>query len=163
MKILAFDQSTIRTGWALFEDGHLKESGVYDIHKIKDERERSYLMYQFIYEIALNKQPDKVVAEAVSLQNPNVRTIVELARVQGLIRAASYHLPFLTDVVFYEPAQWRKTVGIQTGRGIKRAELKKASMQMVAERYNKQVSDDEADAILMGQAACSLITENKEN
>lgn len=162
MKILAFDQSTAKTGWAVFEDGCFVESGVFDVHKEKNVDQRSQQMYKFLVNKAQSVKPDVVVAEEVSLQNPNVKTIVELARVQGLVQAAAYSSPLHPSVIFYTPSRWRKAVGIQTGRGIKRTELKKASMQMVAKQYNKLVSDDEADAILIGQAACSLSTENKE-
>lgn len=162
MVILAFDQSTVKTGWSVFEDGRLVESGVYDIHKEKDVEKRSAQMYEFLVRKTLVTLPDVIAAEEVSLQNPNVKTIVELARVQGLIQAASYSLPQEVRVVFYTPSKWRKAVGIQTGKGIKRAELKKAAVHMVFAQYNKDVSDDEADAILIGQAACSLSTENKE-
>lgn len=162
MVILAFDQSTVKTGWSVFKDGQLVESGVHDVHKEKDVEKRSAQMYEFLVWKALATLPDIIVAEEVSLQNPNVKTIVELARVQGLIQAASYSLPHEARVAFYTPSKWRKAVGIQTGKGIKRAELKKAAVQMVSAQYHKDVSDDEADAILIGQAACSLSTENKE-
>lgn len=162
MKILAFDQSTVKTGWAVFEDGQFVDSGVFDVHKEKDASRRSRQMYELLLCKTLEVMPNLVVAEEVSLQNPNVKTIVELSRIQGLVQAASYASLSNPFVTFYTPAQWRKSVGIQTGRGIKRAELKKASTQMVAEKYGKNVSDDEADAILIGQAACGLSKENKE-
>lgn len=162
MKILAFDQSTQKTGWAIFEDGVLLDSGVYDLHKEKDVDVRLRGLCGFIREFIPEQQPNLVVAEGVSLQNPNVKTIVELARVQGLLQAATYSLPVYVPVVFFMPAAWRKAVGIQIGRGVKRAELKKAAISMVAERYGKQVSDDEADAILIGQAAVDLAAEHKE-
>lgn len=163
MKILAFDQSTVKTGWSVFQDGQLLESGVFDVHKEKDVEKRSAQMYEFLVWKTLATLPDVIAAEEVSLQNPNVKTIVELARVQGLIQAAAYSIPHENHVVFYTPSKWRKAVGIQTGKGIKRAELKRAAVQMVSAQYDKDVSDDEADAILIGQAACSLSTENKEN
>lgn len=162
MNILAFDQSTQKTGWAVFKDGILIDSGVFDMHKEKDVDVRLRGLCAFAQGLVARWQPELVVAEGVSLQNPNVKTIVELARVQGLLQAAAYALPFEVPVIFYMPAAWRKIVGIQMGRGVKRAELKKAAITMVAEHYGKQVSDDEADAILIGQAAVALAAENKE-
>lgn len=41
MKVLAFDQSTVKTGWAVFEDGCFVESGVFDVHKEKNVDQRS--------------------------------------------------------------------------------------------------------------------------
>lgn len=162
MRILAFDQSTQKTGWAVFDDGQLVESGVCDLHKEKDVNVRLQALWQYAIDLVQRWEPNLVVAENVSLQNPNVKTIVELARVQGLLQAAAYSLPVAEPVTYYMPATWRKAVGIQTGRGIKRADLKKAAIAMVSEQYHKQVSDDEADAILIGQAAVSLATEAKE-
>lgn len=162
MRILAFDQSTQKTGWAFFVDGGLLDSGVCDLHKEKDVDVRLRGLCRFASELISKQQPDLITAEGVSLQNPNVKTIVELARVQGLLQAAAYSLPTEVPIVFYMPATWRKAVGIQMGRGVKRAELKKAAIAMVAERYGKQVSDDEADAILIGRAAVALAAENKE-
>lgn len=162
MRILAFDQSTQKTGWAVFEDGRLLDSGVCDLHKDDDVDARSRGLFDFANELVSKRQPELIVAEGVSLQNPNVKTIVELARVQGLLQAAAYSLPETVPIVFYMPSSWRKVVGIQVGRGVKRAELKKAAITMVAEKYGKQVSDDEADAILIGQAAADLAAENKE-
>lgn len=163
MKILALDQSTQKTGWAYFEDGTLVESGVLDLHKQKDTSARLQDFWMFVHELILTRQPDKIAAEGVSLQNPNVKTIVELARVQGLVQAASYTLTVPVPVEFYMPATWRKAVGIHLGRGIKRAELKKAAVSLVSDMYGKVVSDDEADAILIGQAMVNLTAENKEN
>ena len=52
----------------------------------------------------------------------------------------------------------RAQVGIHTGRSVKRAELKAADIQFVKEHFNKNVNDDEADAILI---AYSYIIKNE--
>lgn len=163
MKILAFDQSTQKTGWAVFENGTLLRSGVFDFHKEKDINKRSYEFWTRAHSLVVDEQPDMIAAEGVSLQNPNVKTIVELARVQGVIQAASYTDDRQIPTEFYMPATWRKVVGIQTGRGIKRAELKKAAIELVSLIYGKQVTDDEADAILIGRAMTVLTADNKES
>ena len=157
MRILAFDQSTTKTGWAFFEDGSLQNSGVLDFHSISDIGVRSQRLWSGITSVIFKQHPNIIVAEEVSLQNPNVKTIVELARVQGLIQAGCYEYTNRPIVYFYTPSFWRKTVGIQTGRGIKRSELKKASIALVEQRYHRHVSDDEADAILIGQAAVYVL------
>ena len=163
MKILAFDQSTQKTGWAVFENGALLRSGVFDFHKEKDISKSSYEFWTRAHSLVADEQPDMIAAEGVSLQNPNVKTIVELARVQGMIQAASYTDDRQIPIEFYMPATWRKVVGIQTGRGIKRTELKKAAIELVSLIYDKQVTDDEADAILIGRAMTVLTADNKES
>lgn len=49
----------------------------------------------------------------------------------------------------FSPASWRTKHGIQKP-GLKRDELKQLSVDKVKELYNSDVSDDEADAILIG-------------
>lgn len=158
MKILAFDQSTKITGWALYNNNSLDQYGKIDLHDIANTNERSSNMGKAIISLVKNVQPDLIVAEEVSLQNPNVRTVVELSRIQGIVLSAAI-LCGLPSPTFYSPSEWRKKVGIQTGRGIKRQELKKAAISMVAQNYGIQVSDDIADAILIGQCAIAQATE----
>lgn len=107
-----------------------------------------------IYKKITEMSPDMIAIEDVSLQNPNVKTIVQLARLQGMIMQS---VSLLGDIPIeiYSPSSWRKLVGIQTGRGVKRTELKSAAIQLVADLYDINVSDDIADAILLGKAACS--------
>ena len=50
------------------------------------------------------------------------------------------------------PSSWRASIGIKTGRGIKRTSLKEKDMQFVKENYNLDVNDDIADAICIGYA-----------
>lgn len=35
MRILSFDQSTLMTGWAVFDDGNYLCHGLIDLHKMK--------------------------------------------------------------------------------------------------------------------------------
>ena len=55
-------------------------------------------------------------------------------------------------VEFYTASHWRKLCGIKTGGGIKRETLKKASIQLIKEKYNVDVNDDIADSICLGYA-----------
>ncbi len=158
MRILAFDQSTKITGWALYDDGVLNNYGKIDLHTIRDPKERSTKMGEEIIKLVKNTRPDLIAAEEVSLQNPNVKTVVELSRIQGIVLSAAI-LRGLPCPTFYTPSEWRKEVGIQTGKGIKRQELKKAAIDLVAQIHGIRVSDDIADAILIGQCAVARATE----
>lgn len=153
-KILAFDQSTQMTGWSLYVDDILDSYGLIDLHSIKDMPTRMRHMGMEIYKKITEMSPDMIAIEDVSLQNPNVKTIVELARLQGMI-LQSVSLIGDLSIVIYSPSSWRKIVGIQTGRGIKRTELKSAAIKLAEDLYGINVSDDIADAILLGKAACS--------
>lgn len=162
MRILALDQSSEKTGWAKYLDGILLESGVIDLHTNKDSDARLIAMGKEISLLIKSFHPDMVSAEEVSLQNPNVKTVVMLARLQGMIMAAASLDGKQIPVIFYVPSQWRKSVGIQTGKGIKRADLKRASKELVLKEYGIAVSDDIADAILIGRCAVQAEQESKE-
>ena len=55
------------------------------------------------------------------------------------------------------PSSWRASIGIKTGRGIKRTTLKEKDIQFVKENYNLDVNDDEADAICIGYSCVNNI------
>ena len=55
-------------------------------------------------------------------------------------------------------SHWRKMVGIKTGRGIARTELKKKDIELVKQLYNIDVNDDIADAILIGKSIADNVS-----
>ena len=56
------------------------------------------------------------------------------------------------ETTLYTASHWRSVVGIHTGRGIKRDELKQVSINLVKQKYNITVNDDQADGINIGLA-----------
>jgi len=46
------------------------------------------------------------------------------------------------ETTLYTASHWRSVVGIHTGRGIKRDELKQVSINLVKQKYNITVNDD---------------------
>lgn len=54
------------------------------------------------------------------------------------------------EIIYVYPSSWRASIGIQTGRGIKRADLKQKDIAFVEEKYSIKVNDDIADAIGIG-------------
>lgn len=150
MKILSLDQATSLTAWAYFEDGKLL---AYDLIAVPHSTDTTGRVSNMVQQIAKKLdifQPDLVVFEDVNLQT-NVKTLVELARLQGRIM----QLCDIRGLTFslYKPAVWRKEVGIKAGRGVKRAELKKMAMALVKELYQIDVSNDVAEAICIGLCA----------
>ena len=59
------------------------------------------------------------------------------------------------ELRYYEfaPSEWRKYVKLQAF-GRKRTEFKQASIKYIHDNFNKEVNDDEADAICVGVAYC---------
>ena len=154
MKVLALDISTKSTGYAVFDDGELIQSGcatatsahvLERIEKITKELEEN---------IDINSI-DKVIAEdpiPASCGN-NMAVFKALTYAQGSIAMMLYKYHKLT-MEFCTSSEWLSKCGIHTGRGVKRASLKQSDIDFVKTTYNKTVNDDEADAIGIGHAYC---------
>lgn len=124
--------------------------------KIKDKNERNRTMYHSIQSRIKENHPDVVVIEDVVLQH-SVKTLIELARLQGIIIGICdlYGI----NCVILKTTEWRKLLGFNQGK-IKREDLKKQAISYIKEKYNQDVTSDEADAICIALAA--KIKLNKE-
>lgn len=149
-KMVSLDTSTTKTGWAYWENGTLKESGIIDYSKEKDSEIRVEDMCFSILEILKKFSPETIVIEmTVVTRNANVQRI--LSEIVGVVRG--YALINYCEFIRLRPTEWRKLVKTQTEvTPKKREELKNWSINKVLALYKKKVSDDEADAILLGQA-----------
>lgn len=163
MKIIAFDQSTVKTGYAVMDGTDLEKHGVIDLHKEDDQWIRSQMMFREIERMIKAVKPRVVIIEGVALQT-NPQVLIKLGQLQGTIMAAAWsrNLP----VQIYLPTEWRKKLGIKQGKGIKRQELKEQVVSLVEETYGFSPMEDEAEAIAI--ALCYLrdsgvIPEDKEN
>ena len=101
-----------------------------------------------IYTLIRVEKPNYIVFEDVRIQN-NAHTTVALSEILGAIIGKCIDLGIQFES--WAPASWRSKHGIQKA-GAKRDELKRLSVDRVKELYNSDVSDDEADAILIGAA-----------
>ena len=99
--------------------------------------------------------PDVVVIEGVQFQN-NYRTYSQLSQMQGVI----FNILFEQNIEFrlIEPTAWKSYSKI---KGKKRVEQKENTILMVRNKFNINVSEDEADAIGIGIWAINNIN-NKE-
>ena len=91
------------------------------------------------------------IEETVVVRNPQVQRF--LTRLQGVVYA--WCMENGCEFTAIRPTSWRKAVGISSGHK-KRAELKAIAIQMVHNLYNIDVTDDVAEAILIGRAAINL-------
>lgn len=148
MKILSFDQSTIKTGYAIFDDTDLILHGVIDLHKCNDAYEREQMMRIKIKNLIKDCKPAVVVMEGISVR-VNPQTAIMLGRLQGHIESLSWD--FNADSYIYMPTEWRKIDGIKQGR-IPRKELKAQAILFVEDCFGISVTDDEAEAIAIGVA-----------
>lgn len=156
MRIIAFDQSTVVTGYAVFENESLIAHGVIDRHKEGDLLIRAHQMWQEIDTLLRDVRPDAIVFEGVALQN-NAQVLIKLGNLQGHIMASAWSLgiPFSS----YLPTQWRKKLGFHQGGGVKRSDLKKQAVELVEDTYGIHVREDEAEAVAIGLA---YLKEQKE-
>lgn len=91
---------------------------------------------------------DYVVMEEVRTDFNNAHVYKLLTWLQGVITLAIYEYNPRITIQYMQASSWRSRVGIKTGRGVKRAEVKKADIEYVNNRYGLVIeSDDIADAI----------------
>jgi Holliday junction resolvasome RuvABC endonuclease subunit len=149
IKICSIDQATVKSGYAIFQDSKLSDYGLIDLHKNKNKELRFDEMCFKLGELIQREKPDKVIFEGVNLQCA-VSTLILLAQLQGVIIGVcqANHICY----VILKPATWRKALQFTQGRNVKRVELKQQAKNYVKQHFNKDVSEDEADAICIGQS-----------
>lgn len=149
-KILAFDQSTKISAYSVFLDSMYIESGVIDLHKIKDTSERIRAMGVELGKIIKKYSPEKVILEEVAQQS-NPLTLKLLARIQGVI--IGYCAANNIETYIIEPSKWRSTLGFKQGAGVKREDLKMQAINHVKDVYGLTLSEDICEAICINEAA----------
>lgn len=145
MKLLSLDLSTHSSGWALGEEGQLKEHGCI-IATSRSVEQRIIKMRQQIVSLIINTTPDIIIMQEVRPQ-VNSHTNKVLMWLQGVIAIATYEYWKKCQIQFINASEWRAAIKIRQGRGIKREQVKTYDIQYVKEKYDITVNDDEADAI----------------
>lgn len=145
------DQSTRVSGYCLFDNGEYVESGVVDMSKSElDTPERSFEMAKALWDVIEKYKPDHLVIEDTQQQN-NVKTVIILARLQGMI--IGYAEAHEIKVHILLPTAWRKALNYVQGPKVKRAELKQQSADYVKRQYGFDLSEDENEALCINEAA----------
>lgn len=157
MKLLAWDQSSKKSGWSLIEDGKYVKSGIIDKHKIADIDTRIGEMGVAICQQIKELQPTLVVIEDIQNQS-SISTVVSLARLQGFILGWCYVKHIKTEII--RPSEWRKVLDFKQGAGVKRQELKEQGINYVKSKYNMDLSEDEAEAVCIGDASWVKFMQN---
>lgn len=154
MMLMSIDSSSRKSGWAIFNCDEYATSGLINLDtaeykkKFKNNSfERAKYMASKILEIASEYKPDIIVIEKPAATQ-NVATIRMLCEIVGSVLGYS----LLSHCFYYEmfPAEWRKQLKMQGKH--KKDEYKRMSKEYVKNKYDKDVSDDEADAICLGSA-----------
>ena len=142
-RLIAFDQATEHFGLSIFDDGKLVFYSLYTFSG--DLVARLTKIRKLVNDIVIKEwKPDYIVFEDIQYQN-GIMTFKVLAMLLGIIHevCSENEIPF--ECV--SPNVWRKYAGTC---GKSRREEKLLSMAVVKEKYNISVSDDVAEAILIG-------------
>lgn len=153
MIIAGIDGSTNASGISIMEDGELKFYTLIDLHKEKDTMTRIRRMLSSICEILDQYDIDMIYMEK-AFNKQNVDTTMKLANIAGgiMLYCAQRNIKFIHP----EPSVWRKKIGIEQGRGIKRDVLKAEAIAAVKNEYDIDVNDDVAEAVLIARSAFDL-------
>ena len=153
MIIAGIDGSTNASGISIMEDGELKFYTLIDLHKEKATLTRIRMMLSSICEILDQYDIDMIYMEK-AFNKQNVDTTMKLANIAGgiMLYCAQHNIKFIHP----EPSVWRKKIGIEQGRGIKRDVLKAEAIAAVKNEYDIDVNDDVAEAVLIARSAFDL-------
>ena len=153
-RIIAFDQATEHFGLSIWDNGELVFYSLYNF--TGDLVSRLLKIKQFIQQIVIdNWKPDFIVMEDIQQQHGAIITYKILAMLLGVIEVTCKENNIKYEVV--SPNTWRKYAGTC---GKHRKEEKILSVAKVKEKFGINVSDDVAEAILIGNYA--IRTHQKE-
>ena len=156
MRILALDQASRTSGFAIFEDGKLYDYGTFTC---ADDNigERLFKIREKVAKIIADYGIDFVAFEDIQLQNNvnNVQTFKVLAEVFGVIYELVTELKLPNEIVF--SGTWKSACGV---KGRTRPEQKKNAQAFVTNTYGVKATQDESDAICIGTY---ILKQNKQN
>lgn len=161
-RVLALDQATKVTGYAIFDDGKLVKYGSFATTQ-DDEIERCVTVKNWLVSMIQNWHPDHIGLEGIQYQAKvfdgdtvgSVTLFQTLAHLQGTLMVTCHELGVPYRVCHTQV--WRNGCGV---KGRSRADKKK-SMQLLAKNwYNISATDDEADAIGIGYYMSSVVNKN---
>lgn len=149
-RILALDQSSHISGYAIFDNGDLIKYGIFTCNE-KDTGERLVKIRKTVLKFIQEYNVDEVVFEDIQLQDKvlnNINTFKILAEVFGVIYELVEEMNLANRAIL--SGTWRSGLGIP---GKYRKEQKAAAQAFVKKAYGIEVSEDAADAICIGTFA----------
>lgn len=146
---LFLDLSSKSSGWAVADkDGKMINHGLITSSS-SDTVKRIHYMQNEIGKLISENGITNIIAEEVRPDFVNVRTYKVLMWLQGAIVLKAYEIDPKISVEYLYPSEWRSKIGIKTGRGIKREQVKAASIKYVKDKYGIDANDDVCDAICL--------------
>lgn len=150
-RVIALDQASQKIGISVYDNGKLVYYNLVNVHGDLDVRLKK--IYKFLNEMVIPFwEPDFLVFEDIQLQNDNVQTYKVLSMVLGVCVMAAN----LNDIPHEEILNkvWQTKFNIS---GSNRALQKQNVIDTVYKYYKINVTDDVADAILLGNYAASKL------
>lgn len=148
MNILALDQASRVSGWAVFEGDKLCNYGKIDLSKEPDIGDRLHLLRCKVKDLIKDYKIDKVILEDIYMDGQrvnNVQTFKALAEVFGVLYELCIEMEKPVEAVL--AGTWKSTLGI---KGKTRPEQKQNAQKWVVNTYGKKPTQDECDAICIG-------------
>lgn len=154
MKIIGIDASTNKTGICTFCDGKYITHTLIDCHKEKDVTKRIPMMSNKICEYLDSIDNVDVIIMEKSVLRSNVDTVQKLSAIAGAVMLYAYqhNIKFENPV----PSEWRKKIGLEQSKNVKREVLKLEAIKAVQQEYGIEVTDDEAESILLARSGFDL-------
>ena len=141
--LLALDQSSRITGFAVFKDGMLIKVGKFTLEDV-DFGVRLDKFAHKITQLIRDYEINELAFEEIQLQQ-NVDTFKKLAMVYGVTMYIAEHLHIPYEII--SSNTWKSKCGIKKTT---REPEKKQAQQFVQEKYGIKVTQDEADATCLG-------------
>ncbi len=136
--ILALDTAT-KCGWALWRDGKLINSGVWNFGSKTTGRKLSNFAAK-LFEVIQHEQITEIVAEDIFLDKSKPKAFMSLGAMRGVLLSVVEYLDL--SISFIEPQQHKRYL-------CRSSYATKADTQQALQRlgYGQIESNDEADAI----------------
>ena len=143
-RVIAFDQATEHFGLSIFDNGELVFYNLYNF--TGSLTARLVKIQKLLEDVVLGCwEPDFIMMEDIQYQN-GILTFKVLAMLLGVVQTACERRNIPFEAV--APNVWRKYAGTN---GKNRKEEKMLSVAAVRDKYGIKVSDDVAEAILIGR------------
>lgn len=152
-RILAFDQASITSGWSVYDNDELVKFGNWTSDG-SHSTDRIMKTKRWVANMIQTWKPNLVVLEDIQLQKfdggEQVLTYKKLAHLQGVLENYCYENGYIYKVV--PPATWRAYNNV---KGKTRQDKKRSAQLLVKSLYDLNVTQDEADAVLIGRWAAN--------
>lgn len=144
--ILALDQASRTSGFAVFQEDQLIASGTFTFED-DDFSLRLVKIRNKVISLIEQYNINKILLEDIQLQGQtnNVETYRKLAEVRGVLSELACEMNIPHEIIHSQT--WKSGLDI---KGRDRTTQKRNAQAFVAAIYNKKVSQDESDAICIG-------------